>query len=118
MEKSILFVLIGLGLVWACRKLYFKVRFEYLLREMARYQKRKLQVGERAYTVYYVPFVSDLSDSRLMAQGIFCQPDCEMIKLHIQANPSCRVFNIPTVLFNPTNVELNFRAIYKVVRVR
>lgn len=34
MEKLILFVLIGLVLVWACYKMYFKVRFEYLLREM------------------------------------------------------------------------------------
>lgn len=120
----ILFV-IGLVLVWACYKLYFKVRFEYLLREMAKYQKRKLQVGKRVYMVYYVPLVPDLSDNRVAAQmvdekdwGIFCQPDCEMIELHIQANPNCRIFNIPTVLFNPTNVELNFRAIYKVVRVK
>lgn len=125
MEKLILFVLIGLVLVWACYKMYFKVRFEYLLREMSKYQKRKLQVGKRAYMVYYVPLVPDLSDSRVVAQmvdkkdwGIFCQPDCEMIELHIQANPNCRVFNIPTVLFHPDNVKLNFRAIYKVVRIK
>lgn len=49
MEKLILFVLIGLVLVWACYKMYFKVRFEYLLREMSKYQKRKLQVGKRVY---------------------------------------------------------------------
>lgn len=49
MEKLILFVLIGLVLVWACYKMYFKVRFEYLLREMSKYQKRKLQVGKREY---------------------------------------------------------------------
>lgn len=48
MEKLILFVLIGLVLVWACYKMYFKVRFEYLLREMSKYQKRKLQVGKRS----------------------------------------------------------------------
>jgi hypothetical protein len=39
MEKLILFVLIGLVLVWACYKMYFKVRFEYLLREMSRKRK-------------------------------------------------------------------------------
>lgn len=60
MEKLILFVLIGLVLVWACYKMYFKVRFEYLLREMSKYQKRKLQVGKRVYLVYYVPLVPDL----------------------------------------------------------
>lgn len=57
MEKLILFVLIGLVLIWACYKMYFKVRFEYLLREMSKYQKRKLQVGKRVYLVYYVPLV-------------------------------------------------------------
>lgn len=51
MEKLILFVLIGLVLIWACYKMYFKVRFEYLLREMSKYQKRKLQVGKRVYLV-------------------------------------------------------------------
>lgn len=70
MEKLILFVLIGLVLVWACYKMYFKVRFEYLLREMSKYQKRKLQVGKRAYMVYYVPLVPDLSDSRVVAQMV------------------------------------------------
>lgn len=68
MEKLILFVLIGLVLVWACYKMYFKVRFEYLLREMSKYQKRKLQVGKRVYLVYYVPLVPDLCDSRVVAQ--------------------------------------------------
>lgn len=87
--------------------------------------KRENYRSGRSFLVYYVPLVPDLSDNRVVAQmvdekdwGIFCQPDCEMIELHIQANPNCRIFNIPTVLFNPTNVELNFRAIYKVVRVR